>query len=200
MKKPLANIFVALFLLPLFSSIATAQASADSVLQPGEKQTTLVSDEALDEEDNEYIMAMLDSLVAIHFFANTSFIDDTNQLNVFGFAENEVPDYPDSVVIERLEQLNQEMIIELTFNRYVKNYINAYAKKRREVASRVLGLAEVYFPLFEEYLDKYNMPLELKYLAVVESALNPTANSRAGAKGLWQFMYGTGKMYGLKVN
>jgi membrane-bound lytic murein transglycosylase D len=61
-------------------------------------------------------------------------------------------------------------------------------------------LAEVYFPLFEEYLDKYNMPLELKYLAVVESALNPTANSRAGAKGLWQFMYGTGRMYGLKVN
>jgi len=64
----------------------------------------------------------------------------------------------------------------------------------------VMGLAEVYFPLFEEQLDKHNMPLELKYLAVVESALNPTANSRAGAKGLWQFMYSTGKMYGLKSN
>ncbi len=200
MKKPLANILVALFLLPLFSSIAAAQVSADSVLQPGEKQKTIVSDETAFEEDNEYILAMLDSLVAIHFFANTTFVDDTNQLNVYGFSKDEVPDYPDSVIIERLKQLNQETIIELTFNRYVRNYINAYAKKRREVASRVLGLAEVYFPLFEEYLDKYNMPLELKYLAVVESALNPTANSRAGAKGLWQFMYGTGKIYGLKVN
>ncbi|MEZ5196328.1 MAG: LysM peptidoglycan-binding domain-containing protein [Bacteroidales bacterium] len=91
-------------------------------------------------------------------------------------------------------------MVELTFNNNVKTYINVYTVKRRELASKVLGLAEVYFPLFEEQLDKYNMPLELKYLAIVESALNPTANSRAGAKGLWQFMYGTGKMYGLKVN
>jgi len=63
----------------------------------------------------------------------------------------------------------------------------------------MLGLAEVYFPLFEEQLDKYNIPLELKYLAIVESALNPRAGSHVGAKGLWQFMYGTGKVYGLKV-
>jgi len=61
-------------------------------------------------------------------------------------------------------------------------------------------LSQIYFPLFEEQLDKYNMPLELKYLAVIESALNPIANSRAGAKGLWQFMYGTGKVYGLKIS
>jgi membrane-bound lytic murein transglycosylase D len=89
--------------------------------------------------------------------------------------------------------------MELTFNSHVKSYINTYAVKRRNLTSKVLGLSEVYFPMFEEMLDKYNMPMELKYLAVVESALNPTANSRAGAKGLWQFMYGTGKMYGLKV-
>jgi len=63
----------------------------------------------------------------------------------------------------------------------------------------MLGLAEIYFPLFEETLDKYDMPLEIKYLAIVESALNPSAGSHAGAKGLWQFMYGTGKVYGLKV-
>jgi membrane-bound lytic murein transglycosylase D len=63
----------------------------------------------------------------------------------------------------------------------------------------MLGLAELYFPLFEEQLDRFDIPLEMKYLAIVESALNPTAGSRAGAKGLWQFMYGTGKVYGLKV-
>ena len=63
----------------------------------------------------------------------------------------------------------------------------------------MLGLAEIYFPMFEEALDKYEMPLEIKYLAIVESALNPAAGSHMGAKGLWQFMYGTGKVYGLKV-
>lgn len=151
-------------------------------------------------EDNQYIMAMLDSLVSINFFSNTEFTTDTNVLNIYGFPPDTVPVYPDSVVIEWLDNLNQETVMELSFNKYVKNYIKAYSVKRRNVASRVLGMAEVYFPLFEETLDKYDMPLELKYLAVVESALNPTANSRAGAKGLWQFMYGTGKMYGLKTN
>jgi len=162
--------------------------------------TLTVNIDAPADEYNSSILSMLDSLVAINFFTNFSFTDDTTLLNTYNFPADSVPVYPDSVLIERLEKLNIESVFELTFNKSVKNYINAYSKKRREVASRVLGLSEVYFPLFEEYLDKYNMPLELKYLAVVESALNPTANSRAGAKGLWQFMYGTGKMYGLKVN
>ena len=63
-----------------------------------------------------------------------------------------------------------------------------------------MGRAEYYFPLFEEHLDKYNIPLEIKYLAIVESALKPTVKSRVGAAGLWQFMYGTGKMYDLDVS
>ena len=203
MKKALILIVFVFSLFSPFVQKVLAQANADSVLLPGEKKSAIVSEQIVPEaqaEDNEYIMAMLDSLVAINFFSNTTFVDDTNQLNVYGFAPDFVPDYPDSVVIGRIADLNRETIIELTYNNAVKNYINAYAKNRRGVASRVLGLAEVYFPLFEEYLDKYDMPLELKYLAVVESALNPTANSRAGAKGLWQFMYGTGKMYDLKVN
>ena len=64
----------------------------------------------------------------------------------------------------------------------------------------MITLSDLYFPMFEEYLDKYNMPLEIKYLAVVESALRPDAKSRVGATGLWQFMYGTGKMYDLKIS
>lgn len=191
------------FLFLVFSSSlvgANAGISNYPGLQDEGETDTLNHVKEEDPEDNAYIMAMLDSLVAVKFFTNTQFISDTNHLNVYGFPADSIPRYPDSVIIARLEQLNTETLMELSYNRYVKNYINAYSLKRRAVSSRVLGLAELYFPLFEEYLDKYNMPLELKYLAVVESALNPTANSRAGAKGLWQFMYGTGKMYGLKVN
>lgn len=151
-------------------------------------------------EPDNYIIDMLDSLVAIKFFTNTTFTTDTSLLNAFQYPADSVPIFSDSILQERINGLNRESLVELTFNRHVKTYINVYTVKRRELASKVLGLAEVYFPLFEEQLDKYNMPLELKYLAIVESALNPIANSRAGAKGLWQFMYGTGKMYGLKVS
>ncbi|MBC8486686.1 MAG: LysM peptidoglycan-binding domain-containing protein [Bacteroidetes bacterium] len=152
------------------------------------------------DEQNAQIIGMLDSLVAFKFFKNTTFTTDTTVLNVYNFPPDSVPVYSDSVLQARIERLNKTTPIELIFNRQVKNYINTYSIKRRELTSKVLGLSEVYFPLFEEQLDRFNMPLELKYLAVVESALNPTANSRAGAKGLWQFMYRTGKVYGLKAN
>jgi membrane-bound lytic murein transglycosylase D len=75
-----------------------------------------------------------------------------------------------------------------------------YTIRKRELVSRMMALSQFYFPVFEEQLDKYNLPLELKYLAICESALNPMAKSRAGAMGLWQFMYPTGKIYGLKVS
>ena len=152
------------------------------------------------EEQNAGIIDMLDKLVSLKFYTNSTFTTDTGVLNVYNFPADSVPVYPDSVIISRIEDLNLQTPIELTFNRHVKSYIKTYLVKKRELSSKVLGLAEFYFPLFEEYLDKYDMPLELKYLAVVESALNPTANSRAGAKGLWQFMYRTGKVYGLKAN
>ncbi|NOX46296.1 MAG: LysM peptidoglycan-binding domain-containing protein [Chlorobi bacterium] len=151
-------------------------------------------------EENSVILSMLDSLVNLRFYTNTNFTTDTNVLNVYNFPADSIPVYSDSILAERIENLNIQTPFELTFNKNVKNYIRTYSVKRRELTSKVLGLSELYFPLFEEQLDKHNMPLELKYLSVVESALNPTANSRAGAKGLWQFMYRTGKMYGLKSN
>jgi membrane-bound lytic murein transglycosylase D len=149
-------------------------------------------------EDSPIVQA-LDSLAEIKYFRDYYFTTDTAFLNVYKFPFEAIPQYPDSVLKMRIDSLDQLTPIELTFNDDVRNWINLYAVKRRELTSRVLGLAEVYFPLFEEILDKYNLPLELKYLAIVESALNPTAGSRAGAKGLWQFMYNTGKIYGLKV-
>ncbi len=145
------------------------------------------------------VLAMLDSLSMLKYYGDMAFITDVDSLNVYGFAPGQVPTWPDEVLAARIDSLNRETTIELTFNRHVKNYIDLYAVKKRDLTSRILGLAEIYFPLFEEQLDRFDIPLEMKYLAVVESALNPTAGSRAGAKGLWQFMYGTGKVYGLRV-
>lgn len=107
-------------------------------------------------------------------------------------------DVSDSVYISRLKKIPS--LIELTYNNIVKSYINVYTVKKRDKLEVMLGLRDYYFPMFEEILDKYGLPLELKYLAVIESALNPRATSRVGAAGLWQFMYGTGRIYKLNIN
>lgn len=105
---------------------------------------------------------------------------------------------PDSVLVERLSRMNS--FITLPFNSTVKNYMILYSEKNPRKTEQLLGLATHYFPIFEEIFDKYDMPLELKYMAVIESALNPLARSRAGAHGMWQFMYRTAKLYDLKIN
>lgn len=107
-------------------------------------------------------------------------------------------DVPDKVFIERLSRMNS--FITLPYNETVRNYIILYAEKMPSKMSKMLALASYYFPIFEETLAKYGMPDELKYMAVIESALNPVAVSRAGAKGMWQFMYTTAKNYGLIIN
>jgi len=145
------------------------------------------------------IASMLDSLVNIKYFRDYYFNTDTSFVNPYQFPFDTIPVYSDSVYNARIELLNRQTPLELIYNQEVREFINLYGVQKRQLTSRLLGLAEVYFPLFEEQLDRFNLPLELKYLAVVESALNATASSRAGARGLWQFMYGTGKLYGLKV-
>ena len=106
--------------------------------------------------------------------------------------------YTDSVYIDRLYNLPTEM--ELSFNSVVRNYIEMYTVRRRDLVSYMLSLGDYYYPMFEEALDRYDLPLELKYLPVIESALNPTAVSRMGATGLWQFMLRTGQQYQLEIN
>jgi membrane-bound lytic murein transglycosylase D len=133
-------------------------------------------------------------LRALAFTADTALLK-TNEISM-----DSLVDFPDSVYIERLARLNEATPIDLVFNNHVKAYIDVYTKRKRELTEGVLGLSAMYYPMFEEQLDKYDMPLELKHLAVVESALNPSAKSWVGATGLWQFMYATGKMYGLQVN
>lgn len=104
----------------------------------------------------------------------------------------------DATYIKRLYALPSKM--ELAYNDIVKGFIEMYAGRRRGQVSYMLGLGAYYFPMFEEALDKEGLPLELKYLPVIESALNPIARSRVGATGLWQFMPATGKMYNLEIN
>ena len=149
-------------------------------------------------EDNP-IVAILDSLANVKYFTEEYFNTDTLDLNVYQYPPDSVPVFNDSIYQARIEMLNAQTPIELVYNKNVRNYIHLYSVRKRDLTSRLLGLAEVYFPFFEEQLDRFDLPLELKYLAIVESALIPTAGSRVGAKGLWQFMYGTGKVYGLGV-
>ena len=150
-------------------------------------------------EDDQVIL-MLDSLANLKIFEDAEFPTAGQYQNWSNFSDNEIPVFPDSVYSERIALMNEQSPFEYVYNAEVKKFIDLYGFRKRKLTARILGLSQIYFPLFEEQLDKYNMPLELKYLAVIESALNPVANSPVGAKGLWQFMYGTGKVYGLKVS
>tara|TARA_B110000444_G_scaffold21321_1_gene17663 strand:+ start:1649 stop:2794 length:1146 start_codon:yes stop_codon:yes gene_type:complete len=106
----------------------------------------------------------------------------------------------ETLVKHRLDSLNHLTPLELTFNTSVLQEIKFYLLKRQSQVSKMLALSSYYFPIFEIYLDKYNLPLELKYLPIIESGLNPKAKSSAGAAGLWQFMYNTAKEHGLRIN
>ncbi len=103
------------------------------------------------------------------------------------------------VLKERLALLDAKTPFNIAYSPSLENIIKRYLKSRRTSLQRLMNLSNYYFPMFEQELDKHNIPLELKYLAIVESALNPRAKSRMGATGLWQFMYPTGKMYGMEV-
>ena len=105
---------------------------------------------------------------------------------------------PDSVYKARLQAL--PCIIELPFNERVRGFILRYVQRSPKQVARLMRMSEYYFPIFEEVLGKYQLPYELKYLPIIESALNPMARSHAGAAGLWQFMPATGKIYGLEIN
>lgn len=193
-----------------FSLVMNAQSEKEEILgdtlQMLQNDTIQESVDVLEAQNNGLayiedspIVKMLDSLLRIQYFSDSLLWYDSMNLNKYGFAPMEVPTYPDSVYAQRLAELDRESPLDLIYNKHVKAFIELYAMRKRGLTGRALGLSYVYFPMIEEKLDKYNIPLEMKYLAIVESALNPTAGSPAGAKGMWQFMYGTGKAYDLKV-
>jgi len=149
--------------------------------------------------DDDPVLAAIDNMMASGYFESLGFTDDVDELNEYGYGKDSIPSFDSLTYIKRFELLNENSPFSIVYNDYVHGYINLYAKRRRKTTAKMLGLAPVYFPIFEENLDKYNLPLELKYLPIIESALNPKAKSRVGASGLWQFMYRTGKMFGLEV-
>ena len=153
-----------------------------------------VTDEEGNEEVIEFPEAMtydLDSLLNLYMSKAYLSPGDCEM-------KNENPTYPKEVYIERLSRIPS--VMELAYNDIVQRFIDRYSGRLRYSVSYMLGAANFYLPIFEEALEAYQMPLELKYLPIIESALNPKAVSRAGATGLWQFMLGTGKQYGLEVN
>lgn len=111
---------------------------------------------------------------------------------------DENPEFSDATYIDRLRRMPN--IMEMPYNQVVRKFIDRYASRMRRAVGYWLGASNFYMPIFEQALEAYNMPLELRYLPVIESGLNPNAISRVGATGLWQFMLATGKSYGLKVN
>jgi len=125
---------------------------------------------------------------------------------MYGTVQNQTYDplpykeLPTEVLKQRLAELNARTPFNVEYNPSLESVINGYLKNRRKSLSKLMALSDYYFPMFEEQLDRYGLPLEMKYLAIVESALDPRAVSRVGATGLWQFMFSTGKMFGLDVN
>jgi len=139
----------------------------------------------------------LDSLLNL-YYVKQSLMQDTSLVQESFESDSTSTSYPDSVYIVRLSKVPS--VVSLPYNHIVRNYINVYTQKKKDKMEVMLGMSDYYFPLIEQIFDQEDLPVELKYMAVIESALNPRARSRAGAVGLWQFMYSTGKMYGLTIN
>ena len=178
---------------------AALRAKVDSLLEVIEALRSLEITEAEEQEEAlapvvEYTAQLTDSLLG-QWYRDRLAQDEviTENLDSVAFVSN----VPDSVLIARLERMNA--YITLPFNETVKNYMILYSEKMPTKMGRILGMANYYMPIFEEAFARYEMPLELKYMAIIESALDPTARSRAGALGIWQFMYTTGRSYGLKI-
>lgn len=138
----------------------------------------------------------VDSLIAAWYSQKTYTINDFVPDTV-ALADPVIAGIADDVFIDRLQAMMSP--IPLPFNEQVRRFIELYVVRRRDLVQRMLGLKDYYFPIFETVLEKHGMPQELKYMSVIESALNPCALSRVGASGLWQFMLWTGKRYGLEV-
>lgn len=142
----------------------------------------------------------IDSIWLKELFATGRFEEMYGSVLEEGFEPVEYEELPTEVLKQRLEELNARTPFNVEYNTSLESVIKGYLKNRRNTLARLMALSDYYFPMFEEILDKHGLPLEMKYLAIVESALEPRATSRVGAQGLWQFMFSTGKMFGLDVN
>ena len=152
------------------------------------------------QSDSIIIETILDSALVEH---NTIFKIESNEKVIFKSNEEKIIDIVYSpgkeLILKRMQLLDKSSPMDFAFNEINYKYIQKYLGRDIKLISRMLGVSPYYFPMMEQQLDRFQIPLELKYLAIVESALNPKARSYSGATGLWQFMYPTGKEYGLEV-
>lgn len=182
------------FLIILFFSISVFSQNQNKATQSSIKDQTkkeLFSDKELSKIDSLLVQEKMNSSLVDTL---DSFIDDE------GVLDNEPEVLTTELLKERLYLLGQKTPFNLEYNPDLEKVINSYLSTRKKTLGQILGRAKYYFPMFERYLDEYKIPLSMKYLAIVESALLPKISNRSGATGMWQFMYGTGKMYGLKVS
>lgn len=147
------------------------------------------------QKNTDNVQALYDSLDKVYFFNSI----ELESINKYNFKPGEIPFYDNNTYENRIKTLASRSPFNYQYNSVVQRYITMYSKRIKSTGT-LLALSELYFPLYEKYLNQYGLPLELKYLSIVESALNPTAVSPCGASGLWQFMYGTGKSYKLEIN
>lgn len=179
-----------------FIIIAAMILGGNCVMQAqNEKEEITVTDDDGKEEIIDVPEAMnyeVDSLLNLYY--SKTYLQPDNDCNY----RDENKTYPKETYIERLSRLPN--VMEMPYNNIVQQFIDRYTGRLRHSVSYMLGASNFYTPIFEEALEAYGLPLELKYLPVIESALNPMATSHAGAAGLWQFMVATGKQYGLEVN
>lgn len=153
-----------------------------------------------DSLSSEAFLKMVEESLNAYYadYANQSNYDSI--IDALEYEPNQIPEVSDEVYCQRLKKMNDMSPFQLDCNPITLSTIRFFAKSRRSFAKIVLGRSALYFEMYEAALAKYDLPLELKYLSVIESGLRPQVKSPAGALGLWQFMYGTGKMYGLKEN
>ncbi|HJM15902.1 MAG TPA: transglycosylase SLT domain-containing protein [Flavobacteriales bacterium] len=171
MKKQVL-LFIGVFI------ICIAKSQTDTIIEPISENTLINKDTTLEITSKNKIDTVVDNL-------HDEIIENLS-------AEEEI-------IYKRMKLLDESSPIDFSYNKSTLYYINRYLEKDVKLISRMLGISPYYFPMMEQQLDRFQIPLELKYLSIVESSLNPKARSRSGATGLWQFMYPTGKEYGLKV-
>jgi membrane-bound lytic murein transglycosylase D len=194
LKNKLASLLIA------FSTIVVAQdaATTDTIIKKEIKVSFLDSIKATFVHDE--LATCIDSL----WMKDLTSLDtyDDMLLDIKNIDTDKSVDFelPTEVLKERLKRMDEKSPFHIEYNIGLENTIKSFLKNRKKGFERLMGISQYYFPLFEEELAKNNIPLEIKYLAVIESALNPKATSRVGATGLWQFMYQTGKQYGLKID
>ena len=179
-------------------------AQQDSLVATAVKKEPLTRREVLDSikatfvHDN--IASCIDSLWMKEMVSLDLYNDLTTDIKNIDVDQKVDYELPTELLKERLKKLDEKSPFNIEYNVGLENVIKSFLKNRKRAFERLMGVSQFYFPLFEESLASQNIPLEIKYLAVVESALNPRAVSRVGATGLWQFMYQTGKQYDLNIN